>query len=321
MKRFAEIVLAVTMMTLLVGCVIGHDRATDEAVELRLRAVMSQSTRSEAPDVTPHEGEYGFPTTFPANTNLGVWAFSLPRDKKWAVFNPDAKSFVTNEMFVRDAESGLWCPTTRLDWVYSQSLTLIGYAPYELDMEYDVERGLMLRNYDTTNQSEVVDILYTDYIADCHSEKNLRFVNMPFYHALAKVDLEAHTALGDDYIFTIRKITFESLATQGTFYSHPLPEWVAKNRDGSVVVYDSEEGWELLSHNDHHIEGSETILIPQQMDGSVVIEAGVEHAGFVTSYTYRVPLKTLWEAGKYYTYTLNFTSEGVTIREPFDLGE
>lgn len=318
MKRLSEILLTVALVALLAGCVIGHDVDTSEEVELRVRAVMTQRTRT-APSVAdiPAEEESELSTTFPSDMELGLWAFSLPRDREWAIFYPDAEPFATNEKFSHSEESGLWYPTKGLGWLYPQSLTLIGYAPYDLEVEYSHKHGLVLRDYDTANQSEVVDVLYTDYISDLHSEKHTKFVDVPFRHALAKVDMKAYTTLPDDYRYTIHKIYFESVATKGTFYSQPSSEWILEEELNELVIYDSEEGCVLVVNESIAIEGAEGLVLPQQVSGCIVVDVEVLHAGFASRLSFRTqPLKTVWEEGRYYTYTLSFTLDGVSIKEP-----
>lgn len=316
MKRVSNIAI-VAVVLLLSGCVIGHDVKTNESVELRLRAIMNNSTRSDS----NAEENSGFPTTFPEDTDLGLWAFSLPRDKKWGVFRPDAEPFATNEIFSRDEATGLWCPPQRLEWHYPQSLTLIGYAPYDLDIQLDGRRGLMLQGYDLLANQEQ-DILYTDYIADCHSEENMQCVDVPFHHALARVDFTAHTTLPDGYELKIHRISIESVATRGSFFSQPAPEWEVDATKNIMVFFESEQGWDVAENTNSHIEGSGCFVIPQLVTTHILIEAEMKHAGFVSTRQYRTEqINTRWEVGKYYTYSLNFTLDDVSLKDPSDAPE
>ena len=312
MKHLGGIVAMCAVVTLLVGCITGHDVSTNEPVELRLRAVMSQSSRPDA------EGEHlhGFSTTFPTDADLGLWAHSLPRDKKWAIFHPDAKPIATDEHFTYNSEVELWYPAQPLAWLYADALTLFAYSPYEVPAYYDQRQGVVIADFDT-KEWEGVDLLYADVVADCHAEKNMDGVPLPFHHALSKVDIKAHTILPNDYTLTITKVEIVGVATKGTLTTLPTPQWSALGERGDVVLYDNEEGWNVTTHNNLYIEGAEELLIPQSGTIYIKVYAEVLNAGFITYKELTTPkLLVAWEPGKYYTYNLAISLDSVAVEEP-----
>ncbi len=312
MKRLVEILLAVASAMALTGCVFGHDITTDEPVELRLRAVMSQSSRPDAEE----EHLHGFSTTFPTNADLGLWAFSLPRDKEWEVFNPDAETFASDEQFLYDLTTQLWYPPQTHNWLYADALTLFAYSPYEVPAKYDQRQGVVIADFDTKEWAGV-DLLYADMLTNCHAEKNMDGVAMPFHHALAKIDVKAHTILPDDYTLTVTKIEVLDVATKGTLTTLPTPEWSALGEKSNVVLYDNENGWNVTSHSNLYIEGAEGLVVPQRANVRLKIYAEVLFAGFITYKEYITPnMSVAWEPGKYYTYNLEFSLDKVVLEEP-----
>lgn len=307
MRQMAKIWLAMAVgcVTLLAGCVTGHDVNINNPVELRLRAVMNLNTRASA----------GFDKRFPLTTDFGVWAYELPRNKKWAVFYPDAEEVVANERFVGSAVDSLWHPLESLTWNYPQSMTLIAYAPYGLDCRYDHKHGIILDDFDI-EQHAGVDVMYTDFVEDRFAERSTLGVDMPFCHALAKVDIKMRTPLQTPVV--VHRIEFEGVHTQGSFRSHPLPTWETNDERRNAILYDSEEGWELPLRNYQRVEGSEHLLMPQAAAVRIRVVAdlavggfGVMDKEFVTD-----PINILWEPGKYYTYTIEFSQESISIDEP-----
>lgn len=310
MKRYVEIVLLAGVVALLTGCVIGHDRSSGEAVELSLRAVVSHRTRSA------EDTDHGFSTTFPTDTDFGMWAFSLPRDRKWEVFRPDAEPLATNAKCSYGVSDGLWHPEQKVAWHYPEALTLIAYAPYDLAARLDPRQGLVIEEFDMSESGEV-DILYTDYLADRLMEENTLGVNMPFYHALAKVDIKAQCVLPKGYEIVVHKIAVEGVATRGTFTSHPEPEWIAEGALSEVVLYQSDEGWDLTANNGAYVEEADGLFVPQSQHLTLRIETELTSGGFAAPRVFRTPLlNVVWEAGKYYTYSLYFSNDEVRVEEP-----
>jgi hypothetical protein len=294
----------VASAALLTGCVLGHNQQTDEPVELRCRAIMSLNTRAQA-----------FDKSFPVDADLGVWAFALPREKEWEIFQPDAETLAANIRM--EHNEALWVPQTPLVWDYDKQLTLIAYSPFEVQASYSPLHGIVFDIYDT-EESPNTPLLYTDFVADQKVELNCAGVTLPFYHALSKVDVKIKTVLTNDNAVVVKKIYLEQIHTEGTFFSHPTPEWVTTSGRRDVTLYEDEGGWSLPAKNDTAMEESARLVMPQSGATRLVVVADVLRAGmyypnqeFVTD-----QIKIFWEPGKYYTYSLVIAHDSLWHEEP-----
>lgn len=316
MRRRAFIWVVLCAMALsLGGCVLGHDMKTDEPVELRCRPVMSPGLRGA--DVA-NQMTSGFDQLFPAEANIGLWAYSLPRDKQWEIFSPDAEKFLPVTTFTHNPEDGLWYPPTSVDWKYSASLTILAYAPREQAVSFDKKRGLIVENYDSEAKHNI-DLMYTDFLADLHCENNRQGVYLPFYHALAAVDVKVSTTLTIPGSIAIRGVYLEQITTRGDFFSHPDPVWYPAEEKQTVALYTNDaEGWVLPQNNGEVISGSTRYLIPQMGLTRVVVVADVMQGGMIAPEQRFVTddVRFLWEPGRHYTYTLNITAKSLHFEEP-----
>lgn len=313
MKRTANILVATLASAfMLTGCVLGHDMKTDEPVELRCRPVMAPGTRAE------EQSSHYVENLFPQTTNIGLWAYSLPRDKQWEIFAPDAKPFAKGLKFANNSQDGLWYPPVRFEWDYSDALTIVAYAPYEQEASFDQKRGLVVEGYDT-EANHNVDLMYTEFLADRHCEKNRKGVDLPFHHALAAVDVRISTSLVIDNSIVIHGIYLEEIHSVGTFNSNPEPTWYTTTETRTVPLYeDYEKGWSLPRNNNEIIADGYRWLIPQLGTTRVVVVADVMLGGMITPDQEFVtePINFIWEPGRHYTYSLNISAESLRVDEP-----
>lgn len=315
-RRRASILVALCgIAALLGGCVLGHDVSTDEPVELRCRPVMSPGMRGTQ---TTGQMSSGFDQLFPTETNIGLWAYSLPRDKQWEIFSPDAEQFLSEATFTHNEQDGLWYPSSRVEWKYANSLTILAYAPREQEVSFDKKRGLIIEGYDSEEKHNI-DLMYTDFLADLHCENNRQGVYLPFYHALAAVDVKIATTLTIDSSVVIRGIYLEQIAVEGDFFSHPDPEWYPADEKQTITLYTNEtEGWALPQNNGEIVAGSTRYLIPQSGATRIVVVADVLQGGMIAPEQRFVTddVVFFWEPGRHYTYSLNITTKSLQIEEP-----
>lgn len=315
MKRFVEVLSIVAVAVLLTGCVLGHSVEGEEPIELRCRALVKQSTRTTAPleATAPH---YESGTNLPLDGDFGLWAFSLPREKRWDIFSPDAEVVADNLRFTA-ADDALWYPPATISWNYNNAMTIVAYAPYEVAARYDSRHGVVVDLYDTQEVPNR-DILYSEMVADALPERNAAGVNLTFHHALAKVDLRFHTPHSTREAIVIRRVLFEQIHTEGSFQSLPQPTWNTTSTLDDVTVYQSDEGWALPDNNHQIVEGSMRLMMPQCVVGRVRVEVDMMSGGFMHSGKVLTsgPINILWEPGKYYTYTLNISANSLALEEP-----
>ena len=305
MKRLVGIAMMCAVVCALVGCITGHDVQTNEPVELRCRALLTQPTRAD--------GTHS--TLLAPNGDFGLWAYALPRGKDWEVFNPAAECVADRVRFTSASDS-LWYPPQTIEWPYAEAFTLVGYAPYDAPVSFGARNGLAIENYDI-EQNWDKELLVTELHADKLCERNMDGVTLNFNHALAKVDIKARASMTDDITLIIRRISFDRLHTVATFHSLPVPEWVSVGGTKEVVVYDSKEGVRLSGEGVESIEGAEHWLLPQEVGARLCVSMDIYHAGFITQRDFVTNMVgILWEAGKYYTYVLEITPDSIALEEP-----
>lgn len=292
------------------GCVLGHDMKTDEPVELRCRPIMAPGTRGEV--------EHSTENLFPQATNIGLWAFELPRDKEWEIFAPDAKVFARGVKFSRNEQDGLWYPPARFEWKYPQALTIAAYAPYEQEASFDQKRGIVVADFDT-EKNHNIDLMYTELLTGRHCEKNKSGVDLPFHHALATVDVKISTSLQVQSSIIVRGVYLENIRTEGTFNSNPTPTWYTTEKCQTVALYENnEEGWRLPENNATTITDGFRFLIPQLGSTRIVVIADVLMGGMIAPEQRFVTedVAFIWESGRHYTYSLNISAESLRVEEP-----
>lgn len=298
---------------LLTGCVLGHDVSTDKPVELRCSPIMSQRTRS-----AEAEGKLLF-NTFPTEADFGLWAYSLPRDKQWEVFSPDAEPFVENGRFQHNATDGLWYPSASLPWAYNQQLTIAACSPYIEGVAFDPEKGVVIGNYDIEAKPNE-ELLYSHLMTNRRAERSMSGVELYFYHALARVDVRMKTTLTESRSLLVKSITFTNVHTEGAFCSLPNPTWYPTEKLADVCIYSADDaGWPLPESNNQVVGGDAYCLVmPQGVVTDIVVLADVLHGGMIIpEVEFRVENATIvWEPGKYYTYTFTLTDNSLRMEEP-----
>lgn len=292
----------------LTSCLLSHDYESAQPVELRCRPILEQTTRT-TPTATNSK-------LFPRELDFGLRAYALPRDRKWSEFSPAATTFLHNTRFAAGPDN-LWYPPTSTPWDYNSALAVVAYAPFSLVTSYDLRNGLVVDNFDSEANPNT-DILYSDLLTDLLPERNDLGVDLPFHHALAKVDVKARTVLVDPQYVRVKQIVFEQLRTQGSFVSLPNPTWYTFAEATDVVVYDSAEGWLLPERNDLYIDESSHLFIPQTGLSRIRIVADIMRGGLIDSdFTLTSdPFTVAWQAGKYYTYSLEISADAVKIYQP-----
>lgn len=303
---FGSAIMLLAVTVLAGGCVVGNKVSNQEPVMLKCKAVMSQNTRSET----------GFSTVFGLDEEFVLWAFSLPRGNKWDTFKPDAQPFVTRKQFVGNVTDSLWYCSGNIVWPYSKALTLIAYAPFEASGDYDENKGIVFESYNVLEKP--YDLLYTEYQKDQLNDNNRLSVQIPFEHALCKVDIKTRTMMSASYEVKVKKIVFAGLKYRGTFNSHPNPVWYADSATTDMVLYESETGWTLPENNEKIVAGTPRYMIPHTLNANiqVTVEISGPVIAPVTKTLTTTAVSVTWAPGKYYTYTLEISPESIKFDEP-----
>lgn len=308
MKKLTHIFAAIALSTALTSCLLTHDVENSQPLLVRCNPILHPTTRTVAAEHAK---------SFPLDADLGVRAYTLPRDRKWSNFSPAAATLLDNAQLVANPQDSLWYPPTDIVWDYNKSLSIVAHSPHSLPTTYHTHYGLSIENYDT-EAAPNTPVLYSNIIADLLPEENKLGINIPLQHALCKVDVKVRTVLVEPQYMVVREIALEQIHTEGAFNSLPHPTWYPTSDLADVVLYSDEQGVKLPDNNDHTLDESARLLLPQISTTRLRIVADIMRGGLINSDTvlYSEPFAVQWFPGKYYTYSLELSADKVKIYTP-----
>lgn len=288
---------------ILSGCVVNNGTDQDP-IYVRCRAVMSKNTRA-----------YDAYEVFPIATQFTLWSYTLPRGKAWSEHSAEALPLTEAKQFTGNRADTIWYCDTQIEWPLTKTLSLFACAPLVAGGTYAPERGICFDNYNAKALN--YDLMYTDVLNDQLRENNVRYISVPFSHALCKVDVRAK-AVTNTLVFNIKKITIKNLRYKGSFSSLATPQWSATDELTDYVVYHSDDGTVLKQLTGSTLKGTATLLMPQKCNATIEVAYTETNptTGITLSKTAGTTAITdLWVAGKYYTYTLTFSDEGISFEQ------
>lgn len=248
---------------------------------------------------------------FPIATQFTLWSYTLPRGKSWDNYSAEALPLTEAKQFTGNRADTIWYCDSQIEWPLTKTLSLFACAPIEAGGTYSPERGICFDNYDA--QLYNYDLMFTDVLNNQLRENNVRYISVPFSHALCKVDVRAKTVI-NTLVFNIKQITIKNLRYKGSFSSLATPQWSATDELTDYVVYHSDDGTVLKQLTGSTLKGTATLLMPQKLNATmeVLYTETNPSTGVTLNKTAQTPAMTdHWVAGKYYTYTLTFSEEGV----------
>lgn len=263
---------------LMSGCVLGL-RTNKIPVNIGFKPVIGHDTRAEAEESVP----------FPEDRSFKVWATDMNNGET-----------VLNNEEVRHIAGG---------WLASQmwpdaELSFTAYWPVDLNPEYDRESGVVIKgfNADTDRRDLLVARVKAEYDADS-------LVTLNFDHILSRVDFRVMHSLEENMEVIVKKIELVGFAFQGDYNTSGDRLWTVGSKDNTHVVYDAGNGEGYRLTNDATYIGEDFFTIPQMCNADIVMTCMVRvgTGGWVTDILNVGGLKTDWQSGKQYTYTLNLT--------------
>ena len=244
---------------------------------------------------------------YPGETPFGVWAYSLPLNKRWAKDAPSAFSFMENEVVSYNA--GSWLPTVPYQWRSDKLLTFFAYSPAWAGASFSLENGITIANHDICDG---YDLMFTRAVTDNNNHFNEGCVSLSFMSAFSKVSFSVRSMVMLSRTVHLKALYIDSLAHKGTFYSQPTERWVTaadKKRfdffvgDMPVTGTSQTIGTQMMMPQNPK-QPIKLVVDIYDINGNIMIaDREIE----------TVTLTENWKVGKYYSYTLNVYSDSVTF--------
>lgn len=293
--KHSAIILAAVVLT---GCTLDnrHDFDVDYAIEFQPAMYMHSA---------PSDTE-----SYPEGQDFGVSVWVLPDGYCWDEDSEKAEDYALACCIACEGD-GSWTMTDMLWPAKYERLTFIAYSPFEEASGCDRTDGVLWTDVDI--MEDQTDLLYTDPLADMSKTECGGVVTLPFRHAMCLVDFRVKNRVEKGEKIVVKKITIDAVRNRGEFRSLMEPAWNLEDSMVPVVFYEGryDTGWlpEPI--------GSEWLFLPQELDTNVAVEYEYVHSTgsklFMDLKT--VPLKTVLEAGKRYTFTLSVGIDDVRFLE------
>ena len=244
---------------------------------------------------------------YPQEVPFGVWIYSLPQKHKWEKNSAQATPLLENSIVTYN--NGEWTNTPVLVWPKKQNLTVFAYSPLEVNASYSKQKGLEINNLDVTDG---VYPLFTNPIADCSSKYCGGCIALPFVPSLSKVEFRVRSMAQMDSLLCLRSLTIDKIHYKGTFQSLPQASWTPANETMKLEFC---SGCVMIENTSQTI-GTQMVL-PQAVSQPVELVVDVYNKdGVLIDEGRKITSRLIecnWNVGKYYTYTLNLTTDSVTF--------
>lgn len=231
----------------------------------------------------------------------------FPQDRTFSVWALDRTSgdlYIEDETIV--CRNGLW--NSAMVWPENE-LHFFAFHPQDIPHEFDLERGIVINDYSTADGGK--DILMASAVADDYVTDSL--VNLSFDHILSRVEFRVAKSLSSDITVVVQKIVLDGFSLSGSYNNRDYQAWNKTSEDDVYVIFEDEEGVEIT--NDPIYIGDDFYTIPQLCKAEVIITYKIRYgqSGWVTDQIETTGnLRTEWNPGKQYTYTLMLTDTKLT---------
>lgn len=244
---------------------------------------------------------------YPQDTPFGVWIYSLHEKKTWESNKHEATLLASNSI-VRYTDGG-WTNTPPIEWLGNQHLTVFAYSPYEIDADYSSNKGITIENFDIT---EGIHPLFANSAVDCTSERNGGCIAIPFIPTLAKVEFRVRSMAQADSILCLRSLTMDDMYYKGRFQSFPRAKWTPTDDTLTLEFCNNS----MMIESSSETVGSQMVL-PQRVWQPVTLIVDIyDREGNLLVPGRKIVSRQMdsnWNVGKYYSYTLNVTTNAVTF--------
>ena len=298
MKFMKRIVAIFSALLLLAGCTIDSPVVYDPDLKLLF-----------LPEVYRHVGNASL-DRYPDTQDFAVCAWVS--GEKWLGLSRAS----SKEILLTDTLSGtpvmdtLWALEEDVLWPSKDKrVTFYAYSPYEEECTMSYDKGV---EWSTDVLERQTDLLYSHLQVDRKGNVNGNVAHLCFSHALCQLTFKVKNRVDNtgaldplnrpDKI-TIKKITIDGVKHKGTFRSLPSPEWILHEDEAPLPVFEGR----FQTAGVPQAIGKVWLMVPQKFDTSITVE--FEYTTFAnTTITHEiktVPMSTILETGRDYTYTLS----------------
>jgi hypothetical protein len=276
MKRILTICLLIFAIFLLHGCSLSDGMVKIKA-NIGFNPVIGHTTRAD--ESVP----------FPTDRSFKVWAL-----------NTSDGSMVLNNEEIRHGADG-WL--SGREWPEAE-LDFVAYWPLNVGVEYAKGNNISINGFGNDD----VDLLVAFEKAEYNSDS---LVVLHFEHILSKVEFRIKHSLYDNMEIELERIVLDGYGKKGNYSGEAgNHNWRLVSEGESKVIYDSKEGASFNLTKEAQYIGSSFNTIPQGCENAeITVEYKVKTGGgeWIHDSMTTTKLKTDWESGKQYTYTLNIT--------------
>lgn len=245
--------------------------------------------------------------TYPTDAPFEVWAYYLPKSKRWSDNCSEAQQLTAGHKVEYNGSE--WLPTPALAWPSDNNVTFIASAPLNIDTDFSIEDGIIIKDFDV--MSGVLP-LFTEPVADCDAYNTNGYIALPFIHALSKVEFEVRSVILSDSVIKLKSLYMDNIMYKGNFNSLPEPTWEPYGEtmrvdfcNDEIVVgrISTSVGWKMI--------------MGQYINNKVVLIVDIlDSEGNTLVHDRKIELSLIvdrWQAGKYYKYTLNLTTDSASF--------
>ena len=225
--------------------------------------------------------------------------------KVWAVNQTSGDMYINGETISHSNEGWTSSAIWPLDRLHFEACW-----PTDIPVEFSPINGLQLVDFDCSSGD--VDILFAKADDDCENDD---IVNLSFGHILSRVEFRMMHSLTDGMEVRLKKIRMIGFASKGDYNTRAYGYWNVSEPDHECVIYDAgdTDGIDLEAGNAVYV-GEEIYVLPQACAASLEVTCDVRYgtANWVPEIETIESLKTHWEPGKHYTYTVNLRMDKLT---------
>ena len=237
-----------------------------------------------------------------------VESVPFPEDlsfKVWAVNQTSGNTDIKGETISYGSQGWRSEMIWPLDEMYFEA-----FWPEDLPMEFTLDKGLQLRNFNCTKAD--TDVLVAKAYAD---NKNTNVVTLRFDHILSRIEFRMMHSLSEGMAVRVKKIEMIGFAAKGNYSAKNSGQWTVDEPNSSYVIYDAagSDGIQVGAGVANYI-GEELYVIPQACSArlEVFYEIRYGEAGWIPESATIESLKTFWDSSRHYTYTLNLRMDQLT---------
>lgn len=295
--RLFRIMLVAMIALAVAGCVSEEREQHDPVVALAFDPVMQVHVRSS--EVSENDADA---------LSVGVCAWKLAEGQTWSADRDVAEVFLPASRLVRDGH--FWYPQPAVDWPSAgNTLSCIGFAPFDAVAVCDKARGVVFENVDATTEPE--DLRYTEPQANRVKSHNGGVVNLPLLPALCQIEFRVRSKEENGETFFVRRLVLDAVGCRGSFQSLPSPDWTLSDDPEALQLFDGE--FQLTDVPQSVVAARR--VIPQPLRSTLTVDYEyLSPTGSRIQQSETVgPLEKMLYAGHSYTFTLTVGYDGVEV--------